>query len=136
MLLKYDRFVEWFYLLYASDEDAADDDLVDEEDPAKEALIEELGRHVASDRSYQNARNDIQRRSAAGKILGEDPRVREVELWEILESAKTIYEAELRPSHEAWLVEEANRLKLEGLKRAEIAVRLGISLNRVRDLLS
>jgi hypothetical protein len=91
---------------------------------------------VASDRSYQNARNDIQRRSAAGKILGEDPRVREVELWEILESAKTIYEAELRPSHEAWLVEEANRLKLEGLKRAEIAVRLGISLNRVRDLLS
>jgi hypothetical protein len=136
LLMKYDRFSEWFGVIYASSKDTLDEEFEDEEDPKTRALIEELGRVVASDRRYQNARNDIQRRSAVGKILKADPRHRKVELWQILDSAKEIYEAEYRASHEEWLVEEANRLKREGLKRAEIAVRLGISINRVRDLLS
>jgi len=136
-LLKFDRFAEWFNLVYASDEREADDDAgIAEEDPAKEALMDELARKVAADRSFQNARNDIQRRTAAGKALGVDAGIQQADWWELLERAKEIYEAESRPSHEAWLVQEAARLKEGGLKRSEIATRLGVSINRVRDLLS
>jgi len=136
LLLKYDRFAEWFDLIYASEEDRGDENFEDADESVNEELLEEFGRTVASDRGYQNSRNDIQRNAAVTRLLGKNARLKEVERWQILQSASEIYQAEFRASHEALLVEEANRLRKEGLKKSDIAVRLGVSFNRVRDLLS
>lgn len=105
--------------------------------------LERAARRLAEDPAFGEARTydaqiriaqrlfpELKRRWAMEDPLGSRRR------WEeLVQEARAIYEAEVRPARERALAEEARRLLAAGMKKTEAAARLGVTRERLDRLL-
>lgn len=126
-----DYFAAWELAESESDEHEDEEDVDDGPDE------EEVRRHadvLARDPKFQAARSAAQRSYAARKIL-DDPVVADKKLLgAVLLEAKNIFEIEIKPDVDRRLADEVQRLKDQGLTKAQIARRLGISANKMKTM--
>lgn len=117
--------------LVGSDEDEDEDP--DEDSPDEE----EVRRHadaLARDPKFQAARSAAQRSYAARKFL-DDSVWADLELrLAVLSEAKNIFEVELKPEVDKRTADEVQSLRDQGLTKAQIARRLGISANKMKTM--
>jgi hypothetical protein len=125
----YHEGAEWFddfvRLLPGEDEDDADD----EEVRPDKTVVDKWANDLAGHPNYVTAKD---RRYLLEKIAGEG--FQRLPVYEILNRADTVFEAQFRPAAEQKLSEEIGTLREQGLNLEQIAVRLGISRNRVSGL--
>ena len=114
--------------------DQQGDDEDDEEDGLDEAEVRQLAQLLASNAKFQSARSAAQRTYAARKCLDAAATEDRYILSAVIAEAKNIFEMELRPELDRLQSEQVQVLKEQGLTKAQIARKLGISANRMKTM--
>jgi hypothetical protein len=98
------------------------------------ALVKKWASELASYAKFGAARTGDQREFLLETIAGSE--IDSLPVQDILARADSIYQFEIKPKEEEHLRREARRLREQGLNINAIAVKLGISKDRVSGLLS
>jgi hypothetical protein len=126
-----DYFEAWELAEPESDEDENDDD---GEDGPDEEQVRRDADVLARDPGFQTARSAAQRSYVARRILDGSVVADKEMLAAVLLEAKNIFEVEIKPGAERQLVDEVQRLREQGLTKAQIARRLGISASKMKTM--
>lgn len=105
-----------------------------QESPAGKATVDKWATALASDPRYIGCRGYEEREFLLEKIAGNE--FQEVPVPEVLSRAETVFHVEFRQAAEEKLASEVRRLREQGLNLNAIALKLGISRDRVSGLLS
>jgi len=146
MLHVYVREADWASALHERREALRQrlDAMMEAEEAEAMESLETAARHLAESPEFQQARTYDAQLRIAQRLFPElkrqwgleDP-LRARHRWmELVREARAIYEAEIRPRQERQLAEEADRMMREGMKKTEVARRLGISRERLDRLLA
>lgn len=111
-----------------------EDESFEKERPADKATVDRWARALAGDPKYIGCKDSGQRAYLLEKIAGDQ--LPKLPTYEILSRAETIFQVEFRPGAEEKLSDEIRHLRERGLNVNAIALRLGISRDRVSGLLS
>lgn len=107
---------------------------IEKEKKVDKALVYEWAGKLASHPKYGSCKSDDQREYLLEKLAGEE--YEKLPLGDILRRAETVYQFEVRPEVEERLRDQARALRKQGLNMSAIALKLGISANRVSGLLA
>ncbi len=115
-----------------NDED--EDEYAEDEKPPDTATVEKWARALAADPNYIFRKGFSQRLDLLKNIAGDE--AEKVSTYSVVNRAETIFQDEFRQDAEKKLVEEIRRLREDGLNVNAVAIKLGISKDRVSGLLS
>lgn len=115
-------------------EDENDDESREERKPTDRATVDRWATVLASDAKYMTCKGSGQREYLLERLAGEE--FRKLPTYEILSRAETIFQVEFRQAAEETLSIEIRRLRDQGLNVNAIALKLGMSKDRVSGLLS
>ncbi|MGO9589526.1 MAG: hypothetical protein ACLP3K_05700 [Candidatus Acidiferrales bacterium] len=124
----YDEFSE----LLPDDDD--EDQFAEEEKPLDSATVEKWARALAADPNYILRKGSSQHLELLKKIAGDE--AEKISTYGVLNRAQAIFQDEFRQDAERKLVEEIRQLREDGLNVNAVAIKLGISKDRVSGLLS
>ena len=131
-------FADWFRTFEELTEGLeADSDETEDSFPERvvdKALVKKWASELANHVKFGTARSGDQREFLLESIAG--PEIDGLPIGDILARADSIYQFEIKPKEEEYLRGEARRLREQGLNINAIAVKLGISKDRVSGLLS
>jgi len=131
-------FADWFQTFEELTEGwEPDSDETDESFPERvvdKPLVKKWASELANHAKFGAARTGDQREFLLETIAGSD--IDSLPVGDILARADSIYQFEVKPKEEERLRREARRLREQGLNMSAIAVKLGISKDRVSGLLS
>ncbi len=134
----YQCFADWFQAFEELTEEL-EEDSDEREDPYSERVVDKVlvrkwASELAKHAKFGAARSGDQREFLLETIAGAE--IDSLPVGDILARAESIYQFEIKPKEEQRLRAEARLLREEGLNINAIAVKLGISKDRVSGLLS
>jgi hypothetical protein len=134
LVLKYGRSAKWAVIFSEDEADFAGEQEVAYEDPRTSPRIEELARRVAKDPRFATAKKQAEQQYIAKTVLrGEKMEVRDI--YHIAQQAASIFEFEIKPTLDAALAKQAEKLKETGHSITEIAKRLNLTTREVKRVL-
>lgn len=95
---------------------------------------EALARRVANDPKFAAAKKQAERQYIAKTVL-RDEKMDARDIYHIAQQAASIFEIEIKPTLDAALTDQAEKLKKDGHSTAEIAKRLNLTTREVKRLL-
>ena len=130
-------FADWFQafeeLTGGLEEDSDESGDSFPEHVVDKALVKKWASELASHAKFGAARTGDQREFLLEKIAGGE--IDTLPIGDILARADSIYQFEIKPKEDERLCIEAGRLREQGLNLSAIAMKLGISKDRVSGLL-
>ncbi len=130
----YQKTADWFNEFESLVPQDADDEEQEETKPADKATINKWATMLASNPNFIACKDSRNREYLLEKISGDE--FPKLPTYEILTRAETIFHVEFRQAAEAKLADEIRHLREEGLNVNAIALKLGMSRDRVSGLLS
>ncbi len=130
----YQKTANWFNEFENLAPEDADDDEEEETKPADKATINKWATMLASNPNFITCKDSRNREYLLEKIAGDE--FPKLPAYEILTRAETIFHVEFRQAAEARLADEIRSLREQGLNVNAIALKLGMSRDRVSGLLS
>lgn len=131
----YQLNLDWFRTfeeLTAEEEEGDKGELAEEK--VDKALVDKWARELASHPKFGSCKNDEDREYLLEDRAGDE--FEKLPIGDILRRAETLYRFEVRPKQEELLREQARTLRKQGLSMNAIALKLGISRDRVSGLLA
>ncbi len=122
---------EWFDAFSDLTAEEEEDNEPRHKQPVSKEVVDKWARALASDPKYATSKDH---EYLLEKVGGDE--LPKLPMYEILRRAETIYEADFKEAAEKELATEAKRLRDKGMNQSAIAIKLGISKDRVSGLLS
>jgi hypothetical protein len=130
----YQKTTDWYDEFCELVPDDEDDDEYAEEEPEDTAAVEKWARALAAHPNYILHKGFAKRADLLKKIAGDE--VNNLSAYTVFNRADEIFEADFKQDAEQKLAEEIRQLRESGLNVNGIAIKLGISKDRVSGLLS
>lgn len=134
LVLKFCRPADWALLFSEDEADFAGEEQEPWEDPRTSPRIEALARRVANDPRFAAAKKQAEQQYIAKTVL-RDEKTEARDIYHIAQQAASIFEFEIRPTLDAALTAQAEKLKKDGHATAEIAKRLNLTTREIKRLL-
>lgn len=128
----YSQLSEWVDEFFAvqeafQDEDDEQDSDTQQSNRLSDELVEELARKITTNEKYLSAKNFVQRSEITETLLRQEEMAKHLDGWLIRRRIDNIYETEIRPKQDEETRKKVLELRKNGMKKVEIASRLGIS---------